>query len=493
MFAFKAIYKVGKKLNSGILPEIFYANIGPKLWWCWNKEKIDAIGYKLLEMVKDQKKVDSHFKLMDSIILTSNKSSNHLRQLYLSGELGKKTDHEIKQLFASHRNATEDGQGLMNSDGDAIELIPTQHLKNEIRRQLPQNLNGKDLNEKELEKKNLEEKEFIYIHNAITAPAHTSYIQFEEKQLLLIVKLILEKRLKLSDAAVLLMIKKVHDRYWWTSIGWESMTPKTTESFTAQLKELAKEYKTIKQIEDRIAAIDGNTSAILKKREELLKKYRISEETVDLIKLCDRYALYHDYRKEMQMKSIFGNYVLMWEIARRTGNKEEDLIWLDCEEVAGLLDKPLDKKEIERRKKAMTVVTLEAGIEVYSGEEAIHKKEEMLALNIDKVDEIRGEAASPGKVTARVKVCAGVKEALSKVKKGDVLVCGMTLPDYLPAMKLASAIVTDEGGITCHAAIVGRELGKPTIVGCKIATSALKDGDIVEVDGDVGVIRKVEK
>ena len=67
----------------------------------------------------------------------------------------------------------------------------------------------------------------------------------------------------------------------------------------------------------------------------------------------------------------------------------------------------------------------------------------------------------------------------------------MTDPRYVPAMKKAAAIVTDEGGITCHAAIVSRELKKPCIIGTKIATKVLKDGDEVEVDAEKGVVKKI--
>jgi pyruvate,water dikinase len=62
----------------------------------------------------------------------------------------------------------------------------------------------------------------------------------------------------------------------------------------------------------------------------------------------------------------------------------------------------------------------------------------------------------------------------------------MTSPDFIPILKKVSAIITDEGGITCHAAIVSRELKIPCIVGTKIATKVLKDGDVVEVDAQKG-------
>ncbi len=79
---------------------------------------------------------------------------------------------------------------------------------------------------------------------------------------------------------------------------------------------------------------------------------------------------------------------------------------------------------------------------------------------------------------------------LDKVKAGDVMVAITTHPDFLPAMHRACAIVTDEGGITSHAAIVSREFGIPCVVGTKVATSAFKDGDVLQVDAEKGLVRK---
>ena len=67
----------------------------------------------------------------------------------------------------------------------------------------------------------------------------------------------------------------------------------------------------------------------------------------------------------------------------------------------------------------------------------------------------------------------------------------MTTPDYVPAMKRAAAIVTDKGGRTCHAAIVSRELKIPCVIGTKIATQVFKTGDIVEVDAERGIVKKI--
>jgi len=100
---------------------------------------------------------------------------------------------------------------------------------------------------------------------------------------------------------------------------------------------------------------------------------------------------------------------------------------------------------------------------------------------------LTGAHASPGMGTGPVKILKSPKE-ISKINKGDVLVAPMTSPDYVPAMKKASAIITDQGGQTSHAAIVSRELGIPAVVGSINATKALKDGMIVTVNGETGQV-----
>lgn len=100
---------------------------------------------------------------------------------------------------------------------------------------------------------------------------------------------------------------------------------------------------------------------------------------------------------------------------------------------------------------------------------------------------LEGLGASPGVASGPVKIVASAKE-ISKVKEGDILVAVMTNPDYVPAMKRAVAILTDEGGRTSHAAIVSRELGLPAIVGSVHATKILKNGEIITVDGSDGKV-----
>ena len=104
---------------------------------------------------------------------------------------------------------------------------------------------------------------------------------------------------------------------------------------------------------------------------------------------------------------------------------------------------------------------------------------------------VRGLAASSGRASGRVRVLHSPHEA-HNLHDGDVLVAEMTSPDWVPAMRRAAALVTDGGGMTCHAAVVSRELGVPCVVGTHDATTRLHDGDLVTVDGTTGEVLRGE-
>lgn len=100
---------------------------------------------------------------------------------------------------------------------------------------------------------------------------------------------------------------------------------------------------------------------------------------------------------------------------------------------------------------------------------------------------VRGLGASPGMAAGNVKIILDIEE-LDKIKDGDIMVTTMTTPDMVPAMKRSSGIVTDEGGVTCHASIISRELGIPCVVGTGDATSILKENTGVTIDGKKGLV-----
>jgi phosphohistidine swiveling domain-containing protein len=123
-------------------------------------------------------------------------------------------------------------------------------------------------------------------------------------------------------------------------------------------------------------------------------------------------------------------------------------------------------------------------------EDVLVVRESIVSQKEESASEVKGVVAYKGVVRGKVAVVHVPSES-GKVEAGDILVTNMTNPSYVSAMHRAAAIGTNEGGITCHAAILARELKKPCITGTRIATKVFKDGDMVEVDAEKGTVRKI--
>jgi phosphohistidine swiveling domain-containing protein len=134
--------------------------------------------------------------------------------------------------------------------------------------------------------------------------------------------------------------------------------------------------------------------------------------------------------------------------------------------------------------------------EKYAGMASLEEFASSYRINVEVFERpkdyvIKGVAAQPGRAVGKARIIR-MKSDLGKMRDGEVLVSPMTTPDVFPVMRKACAIVTDEGGMLCHAAIISRELGIPCVIGTKVASEVFKDGDLVEVDADHGVVRKVK-
>ena len=126
--------------------------------------------------------------------------------------------------------------------------------------------------------------------------------------------------------------------------------------------------------------------------------------------------------------------------------------------------------------------------------QAITKALQQFVLPDKKADisakQVKGTVAYAGTVSGPARILKDINE-VKKVHRGDIIICPMTWPSLIVALEKATAFVTDEGGILCHAAILARELKKTCITGTKNATAVFIDGDMIEVDGETGVVRKI--
>ncbi|MEY2664686.1 MAG: hypothetical protein RIT04_494 [Candidatus Parcubacteria bacterium] len=210
---------------------------------------------------------------------------------------------------------------------------------------------------------------------------------------------------------------------------------------------------------------------------------KLTQEEQIIVDIFKETEVIRDQRKKL---NYIGNFVLfrfLEEACRRSYTAISVARRMFWNEFADFVFTPeLLIKRLENRKVASVV--LDSIATHYFDFNAIESR---VALD-ESIQECRGTTACKGKVHAKANIILTTAD-FPKFKKGDVLITEMTRPEFVPLMKEASAIVTDEGGLTCHAAIISRELGTPCIVGTKIATRIFKDGDMVEVDADKGIVR----
>jgi phosphoenolpyruvate synthase/pyruvate phosphate dikinase len=183
---------------------------------------------------------------------------------------------------------------------------------------------------------------------------------------------------------------------------------------------------------------------------------------------------------------------LFLEISYRSHLALADLEYLQIHELDMALRHGIESSFIKARQVITVLFYQQRKLKVLEGKNASRflRQGSFQELKDDQhVQIIKGNSASFGKVKGRVVVALESFIAIQKMKKGNILVSPYTAVEYLPAMRLAAAIITDTGGITSHAAIVSREFKIPCIIGTKIATKVLKDGDLVEVDADKGIVR----
>lgn len=188
-----------------------------------------------------------------------------------------------------------------------------------------------------------------------------------------------------------------------------------------------------------------------------------------------------DFRFEQFLRGIYNFYPLLKEIGRRLDLTYDELIYFKPNEV---LAKRIPSDLALRQKRYVNIKN-----QIYTGKPA-DQIYQLFNQAPEKKDQVSGKGVSAGVVRGIAKVVLSTKE-FGKVKKGDIIVCEITTPDYMPVLHKVSAIVADIGGFTSHSAIVAREMEIPCIVGTEIATKIFKDGDLIEVDANKGVVRKI--
>lgn len=242
--------------------------------------------------------------------------------------------------------------------------------------------------------------------------------------------------------------------------------------------------------------LQDENKSLSRKQKQVFRQYNIDTKHKKIFRLIQDSFYNRVYSKDSQ---FFGYYCienLLKEIGRRSGLTLKQVRFLAPGEYRLALVKGKDFSKITNQRMKYSLHLSDKGKTIfYYGKKAraIRRKLKFIkeATKVTgKHVEIKGQPAYQGKAKGAVKIINTSQEMI-KMHRGNILVSHMTNPDIVPAMKQARAIITDLGGITCHAAIVARELKIPCIIGTKIVTRVLKDGDRVRVDANKGIIEKL--
>jgi phosphohistidine swiveling domain-containing protein len=282
-------------------------------------------------------------------------------------------------------------------------------------------------------------------------------------------------------------------RYFWLHNNYFATGVLDYQFFFNELKVLEDRYP---DPTEQLAGMKKDQEGARDEKERIIGELGFDTNERALVELLDLFAWYQDYRKEYIMRMLHYLDLVLGEIGARKGISQKEMKYCLPSEIPAILAGGFDRKLLqERMQRCLFYWNADAGkAEFGAGSFSIEKEREIFhSLKHDEdIVEVSGMVASRGIVRGRARITMSAKDAAS-IQKGEILITSMTTPDFVTAIKRAAAIVTNEGGVLCHAAVISREFGIPCIVGSRIATRVFKTGDLVEVDGNLGIARKIRE
>jgi phosphoenolpyruvate synthase/pyruvate phosphate dikinase len=318
-----------------------------------------------------------------------------------------------------------------------------------------------------------------------------SDMRLEKEAILRIVKQIKTQKLLLSGQKVKQLIRMHCDKYAYLGFYYYWGKPYDHEAILDRVRTYLS-----KDIDKILKEID-NLSASQAEANKVITELDLDDQTQMMIETIKAWGYAANYFDETYNYFVAKLYKFLQEIGSRLDVSFNQLVSARSSEIIDFLKKGQIqdhfKKELACRYKNHAIILDDDGIRVICGKELEEyaQQETVQQEEYSHIKMLKGQPAAIGRATGKARVLVSIDE-ISKVRKGEILIAASTTPSHVPAMEKAAAIVTNEGGLLSHAAIVSRELGIPCVVGTKIATKVFKDGDMVEVDADKGIIHKLK-
>ena len=447
-------FTMKQELGFGYSEFLFHYQNGYGEMWYLNSDF-----RRIWQAVKEELRADPSYLIKLKRRYTQRwRSFNQVYAQILTGRFKKFNDRMLVRLLKKAALAAVNSVGSAHAI-DAVGIELDKELKTTLAKQIKSGISG---------------KEFNYYYNTLTQPSKKSFLTAAEDDLQKIAVLYGEKQQKAFERHV--------SKYFWIENSYAGPKFLNVNDFKKRIKQWQKS-------ENRLTS-----SRSLSAKLEIIRELKLTQEVKEKLNLIDCIAIWQDERKAGILKSIGCLALVIQEIAKRASLAVKLFDFLGVMDIKGLQSlselKKLEPELMERQKGVFVLMTQDKEIFV-SG--AAHDKLLKIKQSLEdseKVfdEELHGSIANMGTAIGKVVVCKNL-DSLKKVKAGDILVASMTRPEFMVALKKAAAIVTDEGGITSHAAVVARELGIPAVIGTKVATRVLKDGMKVEVRANHGVVR----
>lgn len=250
----------------------------------------------------------------------------------------------------------------------------------------------------------------------------------------------------------------------------------------------------------KLAELENNYEKLVAERERVIAELVPPSDVRHALSCLAELIAERDWSKGYFTRILLSYHKLLDEAAARLGVPRSNLFSYTYTELEAAMRSrtSLSSQTVsDRQTNGFALVIKGRAVELASGSEAVRAviEREGISEPFDKVinvTEFKGLAASRGIITAKARIIEDAS-SLDELESGEILVTYMTTIEFTPAFRKAGAIVTDEGAMSCHAAIISREFKLPCIVGTKIATRVIETGDLVEVDALKGTVKILER
>ncbi|MFA5954863.1 MAG: PEP-utilizing enzyme [Patescibacteria group bacterium] len=461
---------IGLNSSYSVIHTVYHKKNGEMLFL---KKEIHDVGKKVLEKLLNNPGVYSECQA--KYLLYINKALKLLDNKNLEKKLSRLSDKGIADLFKQAVSLLAQASAYPEQPNFSLELYGQQ----EIKQRVFDFLKSKG--------KKVSRTDFDQYFNLLLFTPKLSFTQ-QAELMLLEASLLNKKRQSIA-------VQKYVNKFFWRYYDYYG----PIVDREAAKKEFA-EYKNLskKVVRRRIKQIRDTLKKDKVQQKKALSQYDLPHDLKRAIVLLRNFGyLYSEKKKEMTSRVNYGLGQIIKFTAHKNNIDELSLHYATPEELISFLRHGTINRQLLSRRMEKCIFVCDKQSEYYKileGEKAENLLKKLrVKENIGSVGVlVQGNSACGGKYTGRVKVIVNASQ-VHRIQKGDILVTTMTTVNFVPAMKKSGAIITDLGGITCHAAIVSRELGIPCVIATKIATKTLQDGDLVEVNANHGKVTILER